>query len=196
MNEKLKSFLLIPPGLALLGALIAAPQIVHLMDRGSTQATVAQIAAGTLSSRNVTVTALAFSERGMSEVVTKKNSQASPKVSFFMPIADPGTDPEGTLVVVQAYYDEVTDAAERPDVPLQLEGTVRDVLWEGLDGDMKESLSAIHPLSSNVKLLDLARSGKFDDTLWGYGAPLLGLILGLFIANGMKPKARPSEAPS
>ena len=189
MNERIKAFLLIPPGLALLGALIAAPQIVHLLDRGSTQATVAQIAAGTLSSRNVTVTALAFADRGIKEVVTKQKSQTSPKVSFFMPIADPGTDPEGTLVVVQSYYNEVTDAAERPDMPIQLAGTVRDVLWEGLDGDMKKSLAAIHPLSPNVKLLDLARTGRFDDTLWGYGGPLVGLILGLFIAQGVKPKA-------
>lgn len=195
MNEKLKAFLTVPPGLALVGALIAAPEIVHALDKGRTPATVAQIAQGKLPSRNVDVTALVLANRGAQQVITRAKSQNSPQVSFFMPIADEGVADGPTLVVVHSFYNEVTDAAEHPDEPLRLEGTVRDVLWEGLEGDVKDQLEALHPLSPDVKLLELGRTQHAGDALWAYGAPLAGLLLGLLYASSVKPKQPLASAP-
>ena len=184
MNEKLRAFLLLPPSFALIGALVAAPHVVHVFDeRTATVATVAQIAQGKLTSRNVSVTALVLAHRGLRQVITTEKSQASPRVSFFMPIADPGGEEGPTLVVVQTFRNEVTDAAQHPEIPLRLEGTVRDVLWEGLESDVAKDLAKQHPLSPDVKLLELRGTGSADDKLWAYGAPLVGFILGLFAAS-------------
>lgn len=196
MNERLRAFLLLPPGLALLGLALAGPHVVHALDDRSTVATVADIAAGKLTSRNVKVTALVFADRGLRETVTKQKSQTSPKVSFYMPIADVGGGAGPTQVVVHTFHNEVFDAAERPDVPAEFEGTVRDVLWEGLGSEVKRDLEGLHPLSADVKLLELRGTGNADDKLWTYGAPLLGLILGLFLAaQGKPPKPAPQQEP-
>ena len=198
VNERVRAFLLMPPAFALLGALIAAPHVVHVLDDRSTVATVAEIAAGTLPSRNVTITALVLADRGLKETVTKEKSQTSPRVSFYMPIADPGGAQGPTQVVVHTFHFEVFDAAEHPDVPLTLEGTVRDVLWEGLDGDVKKDLAAQHPLSPDVKLLELRGTANADDKLWTFGAPLAGLLLGLLVASNFRAptKGKPDEAAS
>lgn len=195
MNEKLRAFLLLPPSFALAGALVAAPHLVHALDKGSTVATVAEIAQGKLSSRNVSVTALVLADRGLRQVITKEKSQTSPQVSFFMPIADPGGEQGPTLVVVQTFRNEVFDAAEHPEIPIRLEGTVRDVLWEGLDGDVKKDLATQHALSPDVKLLEIHGTGNVDDRLWAYGAPLAGLILGLFAASSASQKKPVAETP-
>lgn len=191
MNEKLRAFLLLPPGFALVGALIAAPQVVHLLDDGSAVGTVGQIARGELPTRKVTVSALVLAERGVRMEVKEKDKET--KVSFFMPICDPGSEAEPTQLVVHTFHNEVFDAVERPDLPMQFEGTVRDVLWEGLDGETKELLAAAHPLSPDVKLLEL-RGSASPDWLWGFGAPLLGLILGLLAASGTQPRPKQPEA--
>jgi hypothetical protein len=194
VNAKLRAFLLFPPGLALLGALVAAPHIVHVLDTGSGTATVAQVAAGTLPTRNVTVTALARVDRGL-RLSDRKSRSLEEKTSFFMPLSDPGAADGPTLVVVHTFYNEIFDAAERPDEPLQLEGTVRDVLWEGLESEVKEELAALHPLSPQVKLLELRGVPNGTDRLWSYGAPLFGLIIGLFLAaNAGAPKQPPQPA--
>ena len=190
MNEKVRAFLLIPPALALIGAVIAAPQIVHVMDSGSTVATVAEIASGKLTSRNVTVTAFAFPMRGLRQVVTNKKSQNEPAVSFFMPIADQPGEASPSLVIVESFRNEVSDAAERPDVPQQYEGTVRDVLWEGLDSAVKRDLETVHPLSPQVKLLRLRGGRDFGDFAWAYGLPLMGFFLGLLAASNFKPQPK------
>ncbi|MDP2274881.1 MAG: hypothetical protein Q8K32_29335 [Archangium sp.] len=195
MNQKLRAFLLLPPSLALVGALIAAPHLVHALDGPAVEATVAQIAEGRLPSRNVTVTAKVMADRGLRYTLTKKNSQTSPKVSFFMPMVDPGNEEAPTQLVAQTFHNEVFDAAEHPDEPLQFEGTVRDVLWEGLDSEVKEALESIHPLDPHVRLLELRGVGTASDRLWGFGAPLAGFLLGLLVAAGVKPAAKKSEAP-
>ncbi len=187
MNERVRTFLFVTLGFTAVGALLGAPHVLHLLDRGRVPATVAQLAAGKLPSRNVTVTAMVFADRGLREVVTKQNSQTSPRTSFYMPIADPGAADGPTQVVVHTWHDEVFDAAEHPERPIELEGTVRDVLWEGLDGEVKEDLAALHPLAGDVKLLELESSGHVDDLLWGVGAPLAGLLLGLLAgSNALK----------
>jgi hypothetical protein len=186
VNEKLRAFLMFPPGFALLGALVAAPHIVHLLDRGSATGTVGQIARGELPSRNVTVNALVHADRGVRLAVQEKDKEA--KVSFFMPICDQGSDQEPTQLVVHSYYNEVFDAVERPDEPMRFEGTVRDVLWEGLDSETKELLAEAHPLAPNVKLLELSGTSRVDDWLWGYGAPMAGLLFGLLAASGTQAK--------
>lgn len=86
VNGKLLLFLTVPPGFALVGALIAAP---------------------------------------------KEKSQTSPEISFYTPLSEPGGEDGPTQVVLLSYANEVTDAAERPGEPMELEGTVRDALWEG-----------------------------------------------------------------
>lgn len=182
-----------PPGFALLGALVAAPHIVHVLDRGSATGTVGQISRGELPSRNVTVNALVHADRGIRLEVKEKDKAA--KVSFFMPVCDPGGDQEPTQLVVHTYYNEVFDAAERPDEPMQFEGTVRDVLWEGLDGETKEMLAEAHPLAPNVKLLELRGTSNADDWLWGYGLPIAGLIFGLLAASGTQPKPPTQKKP-
>ena len=96
-----------------------------------------------------------------------------------MPIADPGAADGPTQVVVHTFNEEVFDAAEHPDRPLQLQGTVRDVLWEGLEGAVKKNLAAQHPLSPEVKLLELHGVANADDKLWTYGAAPAGFIFGL-----------------
>ncbi len=118
MNEKLRAFLLLPPGPALLGALIAAPHHVHVLD--------------------------------------------------------------GPAV----------EAAEHPDRPLQFEGMVRDVLWEGLDRDVKEELVAIYPLDAPVKLLELRGVGTASDRLWA-----ARLLIGAQVASGVQPSTKRSEEP-
>ena len=188
MNEKLRAFLLYPPAFALVGALIAAPHIVHVLDRGSATGTVAQIARGELPSRNVSVTGKVLAARGVRMEVKEKDKET--KVSFFMPISDPGDEASPTQVVVHTYYNEVFDAVARPDEPMQFEGTVRDVLWEGLDSETKELLAEAHPLSPDVKLLEL-RGSQSGEWLWGYGAPLLGLIVWLLAASGTQAQKRP-----
>lgn len=196
MNEKLRTFLLLPSGLALLGALIAAPHIVHVLDGPAVTATVAQVAEGKLPSRNVIVTARVIADRGLRYTVTKKNSQVSPQTSFFMPMADPGSEQQPSLLVAQTFHNEVFEAAEHPDRPLQFQGTVRDVLWEGLDSDVKEALEALHPLDPHVKLLELRGVGTATDWLWAYGAPLAGLFLGLLMASNVKPREKKPEEPT
>lgn len=189
MNERLRTFLFVSLGFGAVGAVLGAPHALHLLDRGSATATVAEVAAGKLGSRNVTVTAMVFADRGLREVVTKQKSQTSPKVSFYMPIADPGAADGPTQVVVHTWRDEVFDAAEHPERPAEFKGTVRDVLWEGLDGDVKKDLAALHPLADDVKLLELESTGQVDDVLWGVGAPVAGLLLGLLAAsNALKEK--------
>jgi hypothetical protein len=192
VNERLRAFLLYPPLFALVGAAVAGPHVVHVLDRGSAMGTVGQVARGELPSRNVMVSGLVLAERGVRmEEVGQKNQGT--KVSFFMPVLDPGTEAEPTQLVVHTHYNEVFDALERPDLPMQFEGTVRDVLWEGLDTETKELLAAAHPLSPDVKLLELKGTQKFDDVLWGYGAPLAGLILGLLAASGAQPRPKRPE---
>ncbi len=179
--------MMFPPGFALIGALVAAPHVVHVLDRGSATGTVGQIARGELPSRNVIVTALVHADRGVRLAVQEKDRREA-KVSFFMPISDQGSAQEPTQLVVHSYYNEVFDALDHPDEPMQFEGTVRDVLWEGLDGETKEQLAEAHPLAPNVKLLELRGTSNVDDWLWGYGAPLAGLIFGLLAASGTQPK--------
>ncbi len=188
MNERVRAFLMFPPAMVALGALIAAPQIVHVLDTGSTVATVEEIAAGKLSSRHVTVTAFGLPMRGLRQTVTEKKKEGNPTVSFFMPIADRNGEQGPTQVVVLSFRNEVTDAAEHPDRPLQFEGVVRDVLWEGLGSAVKRDLAAVHPLAPNAKLLELNAGGNFGDSLWAWGAPLAGLLFGLLAASNTKPK--------
>ena len=195
MNEKLRAFLLLPPGLALLGALLAAPHLVHVLDGPPVDATVAQIAEGRLPSRNVRVTALVMFDRGLSYTLTRKNSQRTPEISFFMPMADPGSEQAPSRLVAQTFHNEVFDAAEHPGEPLEFEGTVRDVLWEGLDSDVKEELASLHPLDPHVKLLELRGVGNASDRLWSYGAPLAGFLIGLMVASSVRPAAKRSEEP-
>lgn len=186
MNEKLRAFLMLPPSFALIGAILVAPHIVHVLDSGSAVGTVGQIARGELPSRNVKVSALVLAERGVRLEVREKDKET--KVSFFMPISDQGEQDAPTQVVVHTFHNEVFDAVERPDVPIEFEGTVRDVLWEGVDSETKELLAQSHPLSPNVKLLELKGTSNADDWLFGYGAPIAGLILGLLAASGTQPK--------
>lgn len=190
MIAKLRTYLVAGLGMAAAGAVIAAPHLWHFLDRGATAATVAEIAAGKLSSRNVTVRALVLADRGLREMVTKKDSQTSPKVSFYMPISDPGAADGPTQVVVHTWSNEVFDAVANPQQPMQFKGTVRDVLWEGMPSEIETDLADVHPLAKGVKLLELESSGHFDDLAWGVGAPLAGLVLGLLAAsNALKQKA-------
>ena len=123
MNEKLRAFLLRPPGLALLGALIAAPHLVHVL------------------------------------------------------------------------HGPAVEATEHPDRPLQFEGMVRDVLWEGLDRDVKEEFAAIDPREPHVKWLELRRVGTASDQLRAYGAPRARLFIGVRAASGVQPSTKRSEEP-
>ena len=183
MIAKLRTFLVAGLGMAAAGALIAAPQLWHFLDRGGTAATVAEISAGKLSSRNVTVRALVLADRGLREIVTKKDSQTSPRVSFYMPISDPGAPDGPTQVVVHTWSNEVFEAVEHPERPMEFRGTVRDVLWEGMSSEVEKDLGEVHPLAKGVKLLELESSGHFEDLAWGVGAPLAGLLLGLLAAS-------------
>ena len=189
VNARVKAFLALPLLFALAGVLVALPQVVHTLDTGHADVTVQAIAEGPLPSRNVSVTALTFADRGLRQTLTRDKSQVGPQVSFFMPIADRGFEAAPTRVVAQTFSNEVFDAAERPDEPIRFEGVVRDVLWEGLSGDVKRDLGALHPVARGAKLLEVRGPGTASDRLWAVGAPLLGLIIGLFAAANVRARA-------
>ena len=67
------------------------------------------------------------------------------------------------------------------------------MLWEGLSSEVKHELEALHPLSPEVKMLEMRGISNADDKLWAYGAPLAGLILGLLAASNFKPPEKPDE---
>lgn len=182
MNKHL-GFVVFPLLGAAVGALVVAPQLVHMRDgRQPATVTVQDVLAGTSPSREVELQAVGLPDRGLKETITTTSkSGTKTEVSFYMPLIDPAASPnEPTQLVLYSSRNELFDAIEAPNRPLLLQGTVRDVLWEGLPSDVRRDLEKLHPVAPTVKLLD-THPGL--DHLAAYGGPLLGLVLGLFLAS-------------
>lgn len=189
MKRQLLAFLTLPLAGLAVGALVGLPQLVHMFDEHQrAEVSVEQIAAGTIPSRNVSVSALLRGADGVREDMTPgEDSQASPTRDFYLPIITPGSDPAAPyVVIVKTHGLEIFEAFEHPETPVMLEGRVRNVAWEGVGREVRTLLASAHPIADQLVLLEMTPG---SDAPAGYGFPLLGLIIGLFAAAqvGKKP---------
>lgn len=192
-------FVALPLGLALLGALIVAPNVVHVLDRGQADVAADAPDLAALPSRNVRLTGYPHLEVAVRQTVTRKDSQSTPEISMYYPVVPQGWAPgQPVHFVAQAWGFDLNEAigATGDGKPVTAVGTVRNVLWEGLPSDVPRLFEEQGvPLAPDAVLVELAGAHSTSDGLRAYGAPLLGLLLGLIAASQAK-RERPSPPPA
>lgn len=185
----------LPLGLAVLGALVFAPNFVHALDAGAAALSADAPDVASLPSRNVSVTGYPRLEVAVRQTVTRENSQNSPEISMYYPVVPQGWDPSQPVhLVVQAWGYNLNEAIDATGAarPVTQKGRVRDVLWEGLPSDVRRLLTEQGvQVAPDAVLIELDGAYSTSDRLRAYGAPLLGLLLGLVVAF----RARREEQP-
>ena len=137
----------------LIVALLFAPMLIHGLDGGHAEVTVAELVADEpLETRHLTVVGQADVTRMVRTDPRPDAPQSS--ASVWMPLVTAGTPPDAAVAVVlqtrlEADNLEVLATAQKHT------GLLRDIWWEGLDGAQRRRLVAAGVrLAPEVKLLD------------------------------------------
>lgn len=177
-------------GLSAIGALVVLPNVVHVLDHGTASISADAADPASLTSRNVQLTGFPHLEVAVRQTVTREDSQSSPEISMYYPVVGQGWAPgQPVRFVAQAWGYDLNEAigATGEGRPVTHVGTVRDVLWEGMPSDVPRLFEEQGvTLAPDAVLVELRGAHSTSDRLRAYGAPLLGLLLGLIVAGQLK----------
>ncbi|MCB9523760.1 MAG: hypothetical protein H6702_10355 [Myxococcales bacterium] len=139
-------------------AVLFAPMLVHGLDGGHAQVTVAELTAAHPGTRNLTVIG-----RPVPEASVQVQAPDTGQTRLWMPLVGPGWQPgDPVTVVLRARY----LTAARLDAVLAADrhaGMLRDLLWEGLEGKRRAELLAKGVrLAPTVRLVELGATPRTD----------------------------------
>lgn len=140
--QKLRSVIVL---VALLVGLCAAalPSVLHVLDRGAETVTVEQLASGHRpQSRNLTVQGVLDAQHIVEKTVKDKDDHVKERRSF-LPLVARGWSPAQPVAVIYSTKAWAGFRLEELMARDHHEGVLRDILWEGLDGSVRERLSGM-----------------------------------------------------
>jgi hypothetical protein len=204
--------------LALGATIYWAPTLIHAMDHGLARVSLADLEAGKLptDTRNLVVTGV---QPGTTFVTVdqKEDGRSTSDPLMYVPLLLPGDRPSGRVkVVVEDHYANYSDYAGRHQPssdhdllagaldegpPTEVQGTVRNVLWEGIDhpDDVSKRFAEGGILLDADPILLDAADRVIDQRFAGIAigaAALLGLLIGLALDGEARKRARAAAAGS
>jgi hypothetical protein len=174
--------LFIPPLATLAVALLLLPQLLHAIDHGQKELTVAELAGGARpKTRNLIVDGVAQLDYAVTADQRQKEGGrdvSTGQVDLYVPIVAEGWTPADPVqVMLKTHYYGIDELrSERHHT-----GIARTILWEGLDGKVRDHFTTklgLH-LAPNLVLLDGAR--PLNHLYWAAlaGTFILALLLSL-----------------
>ena len=169
-------FILIPAILLV----IFLPGLIHVMDSGHDYVTAKDIVTGKeLSSRNLTLHGTILNQ-GMWEKTThtQRGSTSTTEKNFFPMITEDWVEGEPVQILIETGEMSQSETDEFV-YKTSFKGTIRNVLWEGIDSDQKDFFQKEYGItfSDNAILFEIIEGKPDQYIIYVFGAVVLILLI-------------------
>lgn len=142
---------------------------LHAIDRGISEVTVNDLN-NNISSKNLNINACILASQIVSEESYSYKSQRT-NYSYYLPIVPSNWQIEDSIHAFLKLTGPELDQINEKDEALicfRFNGTLRNILWEGISDDVANTFSKKFKIDKNALLIEYGKPSNFPLYLWGF----------------------------